>query len=115
MPHGTRVRIGDVGLIYKGEFHLLFHAGSQPVGQQLGADIPSTFEPLSIGEILVRESRPPGCLHSETVRKIGVDTVVPTPAYVLPISPSSACLKMHRLDPRCSHPWSSPGIVVQHW
>ncbi|KAF9643531.1 hypothetical protein BDM02DRAFT_3123328 [Thelephora ganbajun] len=72
-PDYTRINIGDVGFIHRGEFHLLFSAGS-PLGQRrLGVDVPITFEQLDIGTLVSSEPRPPGCLHSLTVRRIAGD------------------------------------------
>ena len=51
----TRVRIGDVGFIRRGQFHLLFSAGLPSDGRKLGVDVPETFEPLNIGRVTYRE------------------------------------------------------------
>ena len=67
----ARVKIGDVGFIRSGQFHLLFSAGS-PLGERLlGRDVPITFEPLTVGRIVSGRPRPPGCLHTITVRDQG--------------------------------------------
>jgi len=81
------IRIGDVGFIRRGQFHLLFHAGS-PLGEvQLGDDVPSTFSPLTIGRTAFRDPRPPDCLHTGAVEAYGagIGIMVPTPLYVLPL------------------------------
>ena len=68
-----RVRLGDVGYIRQGRFHLLFSAGI-PLGSRLpGKDVPLTFEPLDIGPIILGGVRPPGYLRTDTVRQIGAD------------------------------------------
>lgn len=67
----TRINIGDVGFIRRGQFHLLFSAGSS-LGQRLpGRDVPSTFEELDIGTLASGQPRRPGCLHTPTVRQVG--------------------------------------------
>ena len=67
----TRIKIGDVGFIDKGKFHLLFSAGS-PLGErQLGRDVPDKFESLSVGTPTCGEPRKPDCLRTSTVRHIG--------------------------------------------
>ena len=68
-----RVRIGDVGYISRGRFHLLFSAGI-PLGSRTpGTDVPHTFEPLDVGPIILGDVRPPGYLRTDTVQQIGVD------------------------------------------
>ena len=61
-----RAKLGDVGYIRCGRFHLLFSAGCPLGSRQLGIDVPSTFEPLDIGPITFGEPRPPGCLDTGT-------------------------------------------------
>jgi len=68
-----RVRLGDVGYIRRGRFHLLFSAGI-PLGSRIrGLNVPLTFEPLNIGPIVSGEVRPPGYLRTDTVQQIGAD------------------------------------------
>jgi len=38
-----------------------------------GTDVPSTFEPLDVGPIILGEARSAGYLRTNTVREIGVD------------------------------------------
>jgi len=85
----TRIGIGDVGFIRRGQFHLLFSAAS-PVG-----DVPSASEPLNIGRTTFRGPRDPGCLRTDTVRRLGASlgATVPTPLYVPSLRPPSAYLK----------------------
>jgi hypothetical protein len=53
-----RVRLGDVGYIRRGRFHLLFSAGI-PLGSRVpGTDVPLTFEPLDVGPIIRAGSVP---------------------------------------------------------
>ena len=66
-----RVRIGDVGYIRKGRFHLLFSAGIPLGSRTLGTDVPHTFEHLNVGQILQGDARPPGHLRTDLVREIG--------------------------------------------
>jgi len=82
------IRIGDVGFIRRGQFHLLFHTGSSLGEVQLGDDVPSTFSPLTIGKTAFRDPRPPDCLHSGAVEAYGagLGITVPTPLYVLSLS-----------------------------
>ena len=68
-----RVRLGDVGYIRRGRFHLLFSAGVPLGSRELGVDVPVTFEPLSIGSVVSGQTRPPGYLRTDAVQQIGVD------------------------------------------
>ena len=68
-----RVRPGDVGYIRRGQFHLLFSAGTPLGSRELGTDVPYTFEPLDVGPIVPSDCRPSGYLSTDTVRQIGVD------------------------------------------
>ena len=66
-----RIQLGDVGYVRKGCFHLLFSAG-RPLGErQLGVDVPTTFEPLTVGPIINPQPRLPGCLSTSTTRETG--------------------------------------------
>ena len=67
-----RVNIGDVGFIRRGKFHLLFSAGSPLEDRRLGDDVPTTFEPLDVGDLDSSLPRQPGCLRTSTVRQFGV-------------------------------------------
>jgi len=98
------IRIGDVGFIRRGQFHLLFHAGSSLGEVQLGDDVPSTFIPLIIGKTAFRDPRPPDCLHTGAVEAYGagLGVTVPTPLYVLSLGLSSAYLKS--VPPRLLEP-----------
>ena len=58
-----RVKVGDVGYVRKGRFHLLFSAGREPGNMGPGANTPRTFEPLTIGKTIYNQSRPPGYLY----------------------------------------------------
>ena len=81
----TRIAIGDVGFVRRGRFHLLFSAGS-PLGErQLGEDVPTTFEKLTVGTPVRDQPRLPGCLCTTTVRGIGagLGATIPTSLYVL--------------------------------
>jgi len=86
----TRVDIGDVGFIHKGQFHLLFSAGL-PLGErQLGVDVPITFEQLDVGTLELGKPRPPGCLHTSTVQQSGDASFTGfSPMYVLSLRPPS--------------------------
>lgn len=68
-----RVKLGDVGYIRRGRFHLLFSAGI-PLGSRVrGVDVPFAFEPLDTGPIIPSKTRSPGYLRSRTVKKVGVE------------------------------------------
>lgn len=82
----TRINIGDVGFIRRGQFHLLFSAVS-PLGErQLGDDVPATFEELAVRTPVSGQPRLPCCLRTDTVREIGVglSATVSSTLYVLP-------------------------------
>ena len=67
----TRIKIGDVGFIDKGRFHLLFSAGS-PLGERRpGHDVPDTFEPLNVGIPEFGNPRRADCLRTPTIRHRG--------------------------------------------
>jgi hypothetical protein len=66
-----RIRLGDVGFIRRGQFHLLFSAGC-PLGTRLlGTDVPTSFEELTVGKPVFGQPRLAGCLHTESVREVG--------------------------------------------
>lgn len=68
-----RIQLGDVGYVRKGCFHLLFHAGkSLGDSEQLGVDVPLTFQLLTVGPVINTQPRLPGCLSTTTVRESGV-------------------------------------------
>jgi len=80
----TRINVGDVGFIRRGQFNLLFSAGS-PLGERkLGDDVPLTFEELDVGTPVSGEPRRPGCLHTPAVQHIGarLETAGFTSLYV---------------------------------
>lgn len=88
----TRIYVGDVGFIRRGQFHLLFSAGSS-LGQRLpGRDVPSTFEELDIGTLASGQPRRPGCLHTPSVRQVGagLDATGFTSLCVPSLAPSSS-------------------------
>jgi hypothetical protein len=64
---------GDVGYTRRGRFHLLFSAGIPLGSRELGVDVPATFEPLDVDSVALGGVRPPGYLHTNTIREIGVD------------------------------------------
>jgi len=85
-----------VGFIRDGQFNLLFSAGS-PLGQrQLGDDVPTTFEQLIVGTPPPFEPRRPICLHTPTVRQLGVcfGSAEPTVPYVPSLDRSPTVFKM---------------------
>jgi len=100
----TRISIGDVGFIRRGQFHLLFSAGC-PLGERrLGEDVPATFEELSIGTPVFGQPRLPACLRTDTVREVGggVGATVSPTLYVVFIGQSSTCLR--NVPPRLLEP-----------
>ena len=82
-----RINIGDVGFIRRGKFHLLFSAGCPLGDRQLGDDVPTTFEPLDVGTLDSSQPRKPGCLHTESVRRIETGLGVATSASLYAPSP----------------------------
>jgi len=66
--HYPRIKIGDVGFIRNGQFHLLFSAGSP---QTPGEGVPITFEPLIVGDPVLDQPRRPDCLRTSTVQQLG--------------------------------------------
>ena len=66
-----RVKLGDVGYIRRGRFHLLFSAGRPLGSRQLGVDVPFTFEPLDVGPIIFSQPRLSGYLCTNTVKETG--------------------------------------------
>ena len=86
-----RVRIGDVGFIDDGQFHLLFHAGSPVLREQLGVDVPRSFVPLTINGTSFRVPRKAGRLSSRHVQEIEIKAS--TAGYVPSLGPPPACLK----------------------
>ena len=68
-----RTKLGDVGYVRRGRFHLLFSAGC-PLGERrLGVDVPLTFRPLNIGAPIYSQPRLPDYLCTSTVRAVGTD------------------------------------------
>ena len=94
--HDKRIRIGDVGFIRRGKFHLMFHAGpSLTRTRRLGHDVPSTFKPLTIGDTIFCEPRPPDCLCTEVVEEYeaGLGATTSTTLYAPPLRLSFGYLK----------------------
>ncbi|KAF9651704.1 hypothetical protein BDM02DRAFT_3110142 [Thelephora ganbajun] len=65
-----RVRLGDVGYVRRGRFHLLFSAGRPLDNRQLGVDVPLTFVPLNIGPTICSQPRLPGYLSPCTAQEV---------------------------------------------
>ena len=86
-------------MIRRGQFHLLFHAGSLLEDVQLGVDVPETFEPLTIGTTEFRLSRGPDCLSTNTVEESGVgfSAALSAQLCVPPLEPSSSYLYIYKL------------------
>ncbi|KAF9791044.1 hypothetical protein BJ322DRAFT_1171048 [Thelephora terrestris] len=68
-----RIKLGDVGYIRRGGFHLLFSATRPLDSCQLGQDVPQSFEPLDVGPFTLRQPLSPGCITESVVEKSGVD------------------------------------------
>jgi len=77
-----RIRLGDVGYILRGCFHLLFSAGCPLGRRELGVDVPHTFEQLDVGPTFVTQPRSPGYLSSNTVRETPARLRAPIYPYV---------------------------------
>ena len=60
----------------------------------LGTDVPSTFEQLNVGPIIVGQARPPGFLRSSTVKQSG--------AKVSGSCVVAWCVHLHSV-PVCNH------------
>ena len=100
----TRISIGDVGFIRRGQFHLLFSACS-PLGErQLGEDVPATFEELTIGTSVSRQPRLPGCLRTDTVREVGAGVSVTVSATLYVLSLRSILRSSKTVPPRPLEP-----------
>lgn len=89
----SRINVGDVGFIRRGNFHLLFSAGSPLGDRRLGVDVPTTFEPLDVGTLKFYEPRQPGCLRTSTVRQIGLDATASPNLYAMSFWLSSTFLR----------------------
>jgi len=77
-----RVRIGDVGFVRRGRFHLLFSAGC-PLGErQPGVDVPVTFKELTVGTTVFSQPRPAGCIQTFQEFGVGPSVSVSTTPYV---------------------------------
>ena len=68
LSYFTCVQPGDVGYIRTGCFHLLFSAGRPLGNRSLGVDVPRTFKPLEVGEIVERAPLAAGSLCTSGVR-----------------------------------------------
>lgn len=66
----TRIRLGDIGYIDKGQFHLLFSAGLPLGARRRGIDVPHAFEELPVESNKTRQPLPPGCTRTDTVQAI---------------------------------------------
>ena len=84
----ARVKIGDVGFVHRGQFYLIFSAGSQ-LGERrlLGRDVPDTFEPLNVRTPVSGEPRKPDCLRTPTVRPIGIEIAAAEFKVYSPVRP----------------------------
>lgn len=100
-------KVGDVGYIRRGHFHLLFSAGC-PLGErQLGVDVPPTFEPLTVGHIVYSQPRLPGSLSVNSIRETGVSLgasacPVPYVCFVAFVSPGNSEMCSRMLEPGIS-------------
>ncbi|KAF9789356.1 hypothetical protein BJ322DRAFT_530970 [Thelephora terrestris] len=85
----TRITIGDVGFIRRGQFHLLFSA-APPLGErERGVDVPATFEQLNVGNLASTQPRQPGCLRTSTVREVEADFGA-TASITRPLAPGAS-------------------------
>jgi hypothetical protein len=93
-----RIKLGDVGYIRRGQFHLLFSAGCPLGDRQLGVDVPHAFQPLNVGPTVYIQPRRPGCLSTNTIRAVGVDlgaSISPVPYVRSAASVSSGISDIH--------------------
>lgn len=84
----ARINIGDVGFIRRGQFHLLFSAGSPLGDRKLGDDVPTTFEELNVGTSVSGQPRSPGCLRTDTIREVGAGLGATVSATLCVVYPS---------------------------
>ena len=104
LDYFNRVQLGDVGYVRRGCFNLLFSAGC-PLGErQLGADVPLTFQPLTVGPIIKVQPRLPGYLSTKTFREAGVGLgasicAVPCVRPIAPVPPSDPGAYSRMLEP----------------
>ena len=115
----TRINIGDVGFICRGQFHLLFSAGS-PLGERRREDVTTTFEPLTVGNLVRGQPRLPGCLRTDTIREVGagLGAALSTTLCVLSLRLFFTYLKMCHPGPWNPAPVShlnSLGTVARPW
>ncbi|KAF8521310.1 hypothetical protein JB92DRAFT_1817718 [Gautieria morchelliformis] len=66
-----KIKIGDVGYIRQGRFHLLFSASMPQGGRILGEDVPLDFVPFEPGPTAKDQPRGPGALHARYIKQIG--------------------------------------------
>ena len=98
----------------------MFSAGSPLGDRQQGEDVPATFEPLTVGNLVRGQPRLPGCLCTDTVREVGagLGAAISTTLYVLSLRLSLTYLKMFRPGPwnpaSVSH-LNSLGTVARRW
>ncbi|THH29923.1 hypothetical protein EUX98_g4273 [Antrodiella citrinella] len=78
LPYYDKVKIGDVGYVRGGHFHLLFSAGCPLGDRELGRDVPLDFRPLDPLSLSVVSGQPrkPGALATRSIRVIGGETGV---------------------------------------
>ena len=88
-----RVKLGDVGYLRRGRFHLLFSAGCPLGDRRLGVDVPATFIPLNVGPIVYSQPRPPGCLSPGTIQEVTGGLAVSVDTHPCVRSVSSVLLK----------------------
>jgi len=85
----------------------MFSAGSLLGERQRGEDVPATFQPLTVGNLVHSLPRLPGCLRTNTVREVGagLGAVLSTTLCVPSIRPSFTYLR--NVPPRHLEPGAS--------
>ncbi|KAL4248782.1 hypothetical protein ABKN59_008349 [Abortiporus biennis] len=66
-----RVKIGDVGYMRGGCFHLLFSAGCPLGSRRVGVDVPVGFVPLNASPVVKLQPRKPGPVKTSSLRVSG--------------------------------------------
>ena len=61
---------------------MLFSAALSLGERERGADVPNTFEPLTVGKPTRAQPRDPGCVEAKTHREVGASLDVTVPITV---------------------------------
>ena len=81
----TRISLGDVGFIRRGQFHRLFSAGRRVEDQERGNRVPRAFEILPTESTSTRQPLSLD-IHTDTIRETGASVGVS-------VSPALLCVQ----------------------